>query len=120
MNMQVPHGDGAELLLPCGVPDLRSDLAGVRQPDGFGGELNSDGGVDGEGFAALVEGVDEVGLADAGVADDNDCIEGWITLVEGLLVVEVNVHFEYNKIGRWRMGEVRVSGMCKRIINIYE
>ena len=84
------------MFLPSCVPNLSLNLPAVGELDNFGGKLDPDGGVDGERLASFVEGVDHVGLADPCVADDDDYLSFGFTLVEGVILVEVSIHFKYN------------------------
>lgn len=71
----VGRGDGAVALLARGVPDLGLDGFGVDL-DGARGELDADGGFGVEVELVAGEAGEEVGLADAGVAYQNDCLGG--------------------------------------------
>ena len=66
----VGGGDGAEELLAGGVPNLGLDDLAVDL-ETAGGELDADGGLGLEAELVLGEAGEEVGLADAGVADEH-------------------------------------------------
>ena len=72
------------MFLPSCVPNLSLNLPAVGELDNFGGELDSDGGVDGERLASFVEGVDDVGLANSCVPNYDDY------LIWGLLLWKVS------------------------------
>ena len=67
----VGRGDGAVALLAGGVPDLGLDGLALGL-DGLGGELDADGRLGLEVELVAGEAGEEVGLADAGVADEDD------------------------------------------------
>lgn len=81
-------GDVLELLLACGVPDLQLELL-IVDLDGFDFEVNADGGDVGLLEVVLAEAHDEVGLADAAVANDDDL--GHVVVVDVFLCF---FHFE--------------------------
>lgn len=61
--------DGLEPFLPGGVPDLQLD-SGAIEGQGLGLEVDADGGEVRGLEGVLAEAEEEVGLADAAVADD--------------------------------------------------
>uniref|UniRef100_J3M5G5 Uncharacterized protein n=1 Tax=Oryza brachyantha TaxID=4533 RepID=J3M5G5_ORYBR len=76
--------DGTISLLPCCVPDLGLYCVGDLQ--GFGGELDADGGLGVEREVVAGEAGEDVGLADAAVADQHHLEE------VGVLVIHPAAH----------------------------
>lgn len=76
--------DGAVTLLTGGIPNLGLDRLGVDL-DRTGGEFDADGGLGVEVELVTGESAQKVGLANAGVSDQDDCsLRGLASLLAGI------------------------------------
>lgn len=71
LNTHVPHRYRPKLFLAGSVPNLRPNSTRIRQCYGFGGELDSYGGVGSEGFPSFIENIDHICFTHSGITDHN-------------------------------------------------
>ena len=81
----VGAGDGSEIFLSGGIPDLQFDIF-VFDGYGFGTKLDTDGDIVGGSGFVFDELEDDTGLADAGIADDYELEKVMIRIHENIIM----------------------------------